>query len=135
MGGQSEDRRQNWVCGAHHELVASLNTINDKLDSMIERQIEYAERSVRIEAKQERLESIVTNGLSHNVANIAKRLDSFCDEVKRRLDVLEDFSWFRKPVTAWRDNFFLNALKLAMLGALVYVVVHFSGELIKVVLR
>ena len=130
-----EDRRQNWVCGAHHELVASLSTINEKLDGMIERQIEYAERSVRIEAKQERLEGIVTNGLSHNVANIAKRLDVFCDEVKRRLDELEEFQWFRKPITAWRDSFFLTALKVAMIGALIYVVIHFGKECVTMVMK
>ena len=131
MGGQFEDRRQNWVCGAHHELVTSLNTINEKLDGMIERQIEYAERSVRIEAKQERLEGIVTNGLSHNVANISKRLDIFCEEVKRRLDELEEFQWFRKPITAFRDGIFIAVFKVAMIGALIYVVVHFGKELLK----
>ena len=130
-----DDRRQNWVCGAHHELVASLNTINEKLDGMIERQIEYAERSVRIEAKQEQIERIVTNGLSHNVANIAKRLDVFCDEVKRRLDELEEFQWFRKPITAWRDSFFLTALKVAMIGALIYVVIHFGKECVTMVMK
>ena len=130
-----EDRRQNWVCGAHHELVASLSTINEKLDGMIERQIEYAERSVRIEAKQERLEGIVTNDLSHNVANISKRLDVFCDDVKRRLDELEEFKWFRKPVTAWRDSFFLTALKVAMIGALIYVVIHFGKECVMMVMK
>ena len=88
MGGQSEDRRQNWVCGAHHELVESLRNINQKLDGMIVRQIAYAETSARIEEKQEAIERIVTNGLSHNVANIAKRLDIFCEEVKKRLDEL-----------------------------------------------
>ena len=130
-----DDRRQSWVCGAHHELVASLNTINEKLDGMIERQIEYAERSVRIEAKQEQIERIVTNGLSHNVANIAKRLDVFCDEVKRRLDELEEFQWFRKPITAWRDSFFLTALKVAMIGALIYVVIHFGKECVTMVMK
>ena len=68
-----EERRQNWTCEAHHELVASLRDINHKLDGMIDRQIAYAETSARIEEKQESIERIVTNGLSHNVANIAKR--------------------------------------------------------------
>lgn len=72
------ERRQNWTCGAHHELVESLRDINQKLDGMIVRQIEYAETSARIEERQENIERIVTNGLSHNVANIAKRLDIFC---------------------------------------------------------
>ncbi len=48
-----DERRQNWTCAAHGELVESLRLINEKLDGMIVRQIEYAERSVRIEQKQE----------------------------------------------------------------------------------
>ncbi len=45
------ERRQNWTCGAHHELVESLRDINGKLDGMIVRQIAYAETSARIEAQ------------------------------------------------------------------------------------
>ena len=111
-----DERRQNWTCGAHHELVESLRDINQKLDGMIVRQIEYAETSARIEERQENIERIVTNGLSHNVANIAKRLDIFCEEVKKRLDELEDFKWFRLPVTKLRDKIFWYALKIALAG-------------------
>ena len=130
MGGQSEDRRQNWVCGAHHELVSALNTMNGKLDSIIERQLEYAERSIRIESKQERLEQIVTNGLSHNVASIAKRLDTFCEEVKKRLDELEEFQWFRIPVTKIRDSMFWYIIKFAVLGGIIYLVIHYGSQII-----
>ena len=126
-----DERRQNWTCGAHHELVESLRDINQKLDGMIVRQMEYAERSVRIEAKQERLESIVTNGLSHNVADIAKRLDIFCEEVKKRLDELEDFKWFRLPVTKLRDKIFWYVLKIALAGGAIYLIIYYSGDLIR----
>ena len=129
-----DERRQNWTCGAHHELVESLRDINQKLDGMIVRQMEYAERSVRIEAKQERLESIVTNGLSHNVADIAKRLDIFCEEVKKRLDELEDFKWFRLPVTKLRDKIFWYALKIALAGGAIYLIIHYGGNVIKRIL-
>jgi len=130
-----DERRQNWTCGAHHELVESLRDINQKLDGMIVRQIEYAETSARIEEKQEQIERIVTNGLSHNVANIAKRLDVFCEEVKKRLDELEDFQWFRKPITAFRDGIFIAVFKVAMIGALIYVLIHFGREFIQVVMK
>ena len=63
------ERRQNWTCEAHHELVESLRDINNKLDKVIDRQIAYSETSARIEEKQERLEKIVTNGLTHNIAD------------------------------------------------------------------
>jgi len=129
-----DERRQNWTCEAHHELVASLRDINHKLDGMIERQIAYAETSARIEEKQESIERIVTNGLSHNVANIAKRLDIFCEEVKKRLDELEDFKWFRLPVTKLRDKIFWYVLKIALAGGAIYLIIHYGGNVIKRIL-
>ena len=130
-----DERRQNWTCSSHHELVESLRDINHKLDGMIVRQIEYAETSARIEERQENIERIVTNGLSHNVADIAKRLDVFCGEVKKRLDELEEFQWFRKPITAFRDGIFIAVFKVAMIGALIYVLIHFGREFIQVVMK
>jgi len=112
-----------------------LRDINHKLDGMIVRQIEYAETSARIEERQENIERIVTNGLSHNVADIAKRLDIFCEEVKKRLDELEEFQWFRKPITAFRDGIFIAVFKVAMIGALIYVLIHFGREFIQVVMK
>ena len=129
-----DERRQNWTCGAHHELVESLRDINHKLDGMIVRQIEYAETSARIEERQENIERIVTNGLSHNVANIAKRLDIFCEEVKKRLDELEEFKWFRLPITRLRDKIFWYALKIALAGGAIYLIIHYSGNVIKRIL-
>ena len=129
-----DERRQNWTCEAHHELVASLRDINHKLDGMIERQIEYAETSARIEERQENIERIVTNGLSHNVANISKRLDIFCEEVKKRLDELEDFKWFRLPVTTLRDKIFWYVLKIALAGGAIYLIIHYGGNVIKRIL-
>ncbi len=126
-----DERRQNWTCGAHHELVESLRDINQKLDGMIVRQIAYAETSARIEEKQEQIERIVTNGLSHNVANIAKRLDIFCEEVKKRLDELEEFKWFRLPITRLRDTIFWYVFKIALAGGAIYLIIHYSGDLIR----
>ena len=130
-----DERRQNWTCGAHHELVESLRDINQKLDGMIVRQIAYADTSARIEEKQEQIERIVTNGLSHNVANIAKRLDIFCDEVKKRLDELEEFKWFRLPITRLRDSIFWFILKIALAGGAIYLVIHYSGDIIKGIVK
>ena len=129
-----DEWRQNWTCAAHHELVESLRDINGKLDGMIVRQIEYAKTSARIEEKQESIERIVTNGLSHNVADIAKRLDIFCEEVKKRLDELEDFKWFRLPVTKLRDKIFWYALKIALAGGAIYLIIHYGGNVIKRIL-
>ena len=129
-----DERRQNWTCESHMEIVESLRDINHKLDGMIVRQIAYAETSARIEEKQEAIERIVTNGLSHNVADIAKRLDIFCEEVKKRLDELEDFKWFRLPVTKLRDKIFWYALKIALAGGAIYLIIHYGGNVIKRIL-
>ena len=129
-----DERRQNWTCGAHHELVESLRDINQKLDGMIVRQIEYAETSARIEERQENIERIITNGLSHNVANIAKRLDIFCEEVNKCLDELEDFKWFRLQVTKLRDKIFWYALKIALAGGAIYLIIHYGVNVIKRIL-
>ena len=126
-----DERRQNWTCSAHHELVESLRDINQKLDGMIVRQIAYAETSTRIEEKQEQIEKIVTNGLSHNVANISKRLDIFCEEVKKRLDELEEFQWFRLPITRLRDTIFWYLFKIALAGGVIYLVIHYWSDIIK----
>ena len=126
-----EERRQNWTCEAHHELVTSLRDINHKLDGMIERQLDYAKTSARIEEKQESIERIVTNGLSHNVANISKRLDIFCDEVKKRLDELEEFQWFRLPITRLRDSIFWYLFKIAAVGGVLYLIIHYGQELVR----
>ncbi|OQC57071.1 MAG: hypothetical protein BWX51_02052 [Bacteroidetes bacterium ADurb.Bin012] len=101
---------------------------------MIERQIAYAETSARIEEKQESIERIVTNGLSHNVADIAKRLDIFCEEVKKRLDELEEFQWFRLPITRLRDKIFWYVLKIALAGGAIYLIIHYGGNVIKRIL-
>ena len=129
-----DERRQNWTCGAHHELVESLRDINQKLDGMIVRQIEYAKTSARIEERQENIERIVTNGLSHNMADIAKRLDIFCEEVKKRLDELEEFQWFRLPITRLRDKIFWYVLKIALAGGAIYLIIHYGGNVIKRIL-
>jgi len=127
------ERRQNWTCESHIEIVESLRDINQKLDGMIVRQIAYADTSARIEERQENIERIVTNGLSHNVADMAKRLDVFCEEVKKRLE-LEDFKWFRLPVTKLRDKIFWYVLKIALAGGAIYLIIHYSGNVIKRIL-
>ena len=125
-----DERRQSWTCESHMEIVESLRDINQKLDGMIVRQIAYADTSARIEEKQEAIERIVTNGLSHNVANIAKRLDIFCEEVKKRLDELEEFQWFRLPITKLRDSIFWYLIKIAAIGGMLYLIIHYGKEVI-----
>jgi len=121
----TQERRSD--CLAHASLEATLGSVNEKIDLILERQLEYSNRITK-------LETIVTNGLSHNVADMAKRLDVFCGEVKKRLDELEDFKWFRLPVTKLRDKIFWYVLKIALAGGAIYLIIHYGGNVIKRIL-
>ena len=115
-------------CKSHDRLTDALDSINAKLDLMMERQLEYSNRLVK-------LEGIVTNGLSHNVVEIREKIEKVCESYGKRLAVLESFSWFRNAVSNLRDNLFINLIKLAVIGGSVYLVAHFGTELLKMVLK
>ena len=97
------EQRHNWVCDAHEEIFRA---INKKLDNIVDRQIAYAETSTRIEMRQKQLEKIVTNGLTHNVEEMTKKINIICE----KLSSIEDFKWFRQPITKFRDKIFWVAL-------------------------
>ena len=131
---EQTERRQNWTCEAHHELVESLRDINNKLDKVIDRQIAYSEISARIEEKQERLEKIVTNGLTHSVADLSKRFNQFCEEAQNRFGDLEDFQWFQLPVTKFRDKIFWSFLKIVLIGGGVYFLIYYGDNIMRRIL-
>ena len=116
------------TCIAHEKLEKTLDDIVEKLDVMMERQLEYSNRITK-------LETIVTNGLSHNVIDIKAKLDIICENYGRRLTVLESFSWFRTAVSSLRDNLFINILRFAVAGGLIYLAIHFGKELVGVFLK
>lgn len=119
---RNQDRRES--CMMHESLEETLKGISDDIKTIMDRQIVYAERIACIEQRQIQVEKIVTNGLSHNVQNIV-----------RRLDKLDEFGWFRKPVTKLKDSMFWYALKIAIAGGGLYIVMHFGDELIKGVVK
>ena len=118
------ERRQNWTCESHEE---AFRTINKKLDDIVNRQIAYAETSTRIEMRQKQLEKIVTNGLTHNVEEMTKKINNICE----KLSALEDFKWFRQPITKFRDKFFWYGLAIALLGGGIYSLVHYGSTIVK----
>jgi len=81
--------------------------------------------------KQEQIEKIVTNGLSHKVADLTKKLDAFCEEFRERIGNLEDFQWFRIPVTKLRDKIFWVALKVALAGGGLYLIFYYMEGVLK----
>jgi len=121
------ERRQNWTCESHEE---AFRTIHKKLDDIVDRQIAYAETSTRIEMRQKQLEKIVTNGLTHNVEEMTKKINI----IYEKLSALEDFKWFRQPITKFRDKLFWYGLAIALLGGGVYSLVHYGSTIIKEVL-
>jgi hypothetical protein len=121
------EQRHNWVCDAHEE---TFRAINKKLDDIVDRQIAYAETSTRIEMRQKQLEKIVTNGLTHNVEEMTKKINI----IYEKLSALEDFKWFRQPITKFRDKLFWYGLAIALLGGGVYSLVHYGSTIIKEVL-
>lgn len=121
------EQRHNWVCDAHED---TFRAVNKKLDDIVNRQIEYAETSARIEMKQEQIERIVTNGLSDSIQDMTKKLDDFCGEVKERIGRLEEFQWFSLPVTKLRDKLFWYALRIALAGGGIYLIVHYAKEIL-----
>ena len=122
------EQRDNWMCDAHEE---TFRVLHQKLDAIIERQIDYVKTSARIEMKQEQIEKIVTNGLSHNVADLTKKLDAFCEEFRERIGNLEDFQWFRIPVTKLRDKIFWVALKVALAGGGLYLIFYYMEGVLR----
>ena len=122
------EQRHNWVCDAHED---TFRAVNKKLDDIVNRQIEYAETSARIEMKQEQIERIVTNGLSDSIQDMAKKLDDFCGEVKERIGRLEEFQWFSLPVTKLRDKLFWYALKIALAGGGLYLIFYYMEGVLK----
>jgi hypothetical protein len=115
------------MCNEHEEIFR----VHRKLDAMIERQIDYAETSARIEMKQEQIEKIVTNGLSHSIVDLSQKFDKFSEDVKKRLKCLEDFQWFSLPLTKMRDKIFWYALKVALAGGGLYLLFYYMEGVLK----
>ena len=121
-------RREPMDCGAHEGLIATLGRLEEKMDAMGERQIDYIQRTVRIEG-------IVTNGLSHNIIDIKGKLDTFCGDTEKRIAELETFSWFRTWVNDLRTKLFKYVLYVGLAGGALYFMIRYSDDIMKKVLR
>lgn len=122
------DNRENVVCDLHNNFHETMNRIEEKLDTITTRQFTYMERQVK-------LESIVTNGLASNVAAIKKSLEDFCGETKKRLDVLESFSWFRIWMNQLRDNLLKYILLAALTGGGLFFLIYNGKDILKGLLK
>lgn len=115
--GDSGERGVPMAYVTQDAFMEAIGNVYAKLDKISERQIDYIERTARIEA-------IVTNGLTSNVNGLRRDVAQFISvtqasisELDKRLRVVEAFAWFRDWITAVKDAIFKNLLKLAFLGA------------------
>ena len=112
------ERRNPSMYVTQEAFADAIGNIHEKLDKISERQIDYIERTVRIEA-------IVTNGLASTVNGLRKDMAQYIsaaqqkfDDFDKRLCIVETFAWFRDWVTALKDTVFKNFLKILIAGAL-----------------
>jgi hypothetical protein len=123
-------------CNKHQDLVVNLQEAA-KLMAILKTGQERIEHTLeamgckqdKYIAQTARLESIVTNGLSHNVIEIREKIEAVCSNLGDRVALLERFSWFRDWVTSLRDDLFKNTLKAVFLGGCIYTLLHFGDKL------
>jgi hypothetical protein len=123
------DRRQ-YPCPSHVEIVKSLEqgdvrmqNIEDKIDLIIAQQLRYMEVHTETVKDVARIKSIIENGLKKDVSETAIAVR----ELTSKINILEDFSWFRNWMNSLRDNLFKNILKIGFACAILYFVVWFVG--------
>jgi len=134
-----ERRQQPEVCPMHGVMFES---IEKKFTDIDETMKEIANRQIEYIKTQARLEYAVSNGMRTDIMVIRERLDTFCDGmnkeidgIKRRLDILEAFKWFRDMANKFRETIIWTVLKLAIAGGLIFLIFYFGDKLKKIILE
>ena len=141
----TERRQKAHICDRHDSVIDALKEGNqnlaalkewrqnvtesqirmeEKLDAMAEKQIEYIEEVAQ-------LKHIVTNGLSHNVLAIRENIDRVCKDYEKRLMDLESFGWFRNKMTFLRDYAFWVLLGGGFFGGVIYMILNHQATVVK----
>lgn len=110
-------------------LEDNYHDIKEKMDEISNRQLEYIKT-------QTRLEYAISNGMRTDIMVIRERLDTFCagvdneiKEIKKRIDILEAFKWFRDIANKFRDTVIWSVLKLALAGGLIASIIYFGDKI------
>lgn len=136
-----EDRRANSGCPLHPGVDRAfeagekrMENIEKKLDEMISRQIEYI-KSI------EYIKYALDNGLRSEIKATMESVSCLRDEIttmnnefNKRIQPLEDFSWFRTWITSVRNNIFKFTLQLAFFGGVIYLIIHYGSKTLDKVL-
>ena len=67
------------------------------------------------------IKTIINNGLKAKMIDATNTIE----ELKEKIDKLEDFQWFREFINNLRDRMFTNIIKWALLGGLLAFVASF----------
>lgn len=107
-------RRDGDICKLHPQM-------EEKIDKIIENQQSYMGHQVDLAVNVAEIKAIVNNGLK------AKMIDATTtiEELKEKIDKLEDFQWFREFINSLRNKMFTNIIKWALLGGLLAFVASF----------
>lgn len=128
-----ERRRQPEVCAMHGVMFESIEKKFTDIDRIMN---EIADRQIEYIKSQAKLEYAISNGMRTDIMVIRERLDTFCagvdneiKEIKKRIDILEAFKWFRDIANKFRDTVIWSVLKLALAGGLIASIIYFGDKI------
>jgi hypothetical protein len=123
------------TCSVHEYFLSVVEKMDKKIDIISERQIILIEDTTHVK-------DALDNGLRkeiqeahEEVINLNKKLDLAVDKISTKYQGVEEFKWFRDLANNFRNNLFINTLKLAFMGILVLLLLHFGDTLVKGLLK
>lgn len=122
MGTEQTERRS--PCVQHGKVLESLSSgetrmqaIEDKIDTMMVRQMGYIEGQTTISVDVTRIKAIVENGLRKNVEELSIAAIAVHDKV----ELLKDFTWFINTVNGLRDGLMKKLIIASLFGGVLVV--------------
>jgi hypothetical protein len=98
-------RRDGDICKLHPQM-------EEKIDKIIENQQSYMGHQVDLAVNVAEIKTIVNNGLKAKMIEATTTIE----ELKEKIDKLEDFQWFREFVNDMRTSVFKHIMKWALIG-------------------
>jgi hypothetical protein len=105
--------------------------LEDRITTIIDHQLEYMGKQVKMIADVQSIKDTVENGLKSSVKQTAADVKA----MHEKIIILEDFGWFRIWITKMRDNLFKIVLKYACLGGLIvigyYILIVYGEKVVR----
>ena len=129
MESESAERRR--TCGQHGDTLkelgeckkalkdgdARMQGIETKIDTMLERQMDYMASQMTVSTDITRIKTIVENGLRKNV----EELSIAAMAVHDKMELLKDFTWFINTVNGLRDGLMKKLIIASLFGGVLVV--------------